>query len=83
MTGFFSRFLRRLVLAATAGLLLLGVGAQAGFWGEGRARCAARRQEWKSERERRGWERLSSGGGAALEGEGPSGGDEVTLESPG
>lgn len=29
MTGFFSRFLRRLVLAATAGLLLLGVGAQA------------------------------------------------------
>ena len=29
MTGFFSRFLRRLLLAATAGLLLLGVGAQA------------------------------------------------------
>ncbi|RQO82493.1 triacylglycerol lipase [Acidovorax sp. FJL06] len=29
MTGFFSRLLRRLVLAATAGLLLVGVGAQA------------------------------------------------------
>ncbi|MBV7540290.1 triacylglycerol lipase [Acidovorax sp. sic0104] len=29
MTGFLSRFLRRLVLAATAGLLLAGVGAQA------------------------------------------------------
>ncbi|MBT9514393.1 MAG: triacylglycerol lipase [Acidovorax sp.] len=29
MTGFFSRLLRRLVLAATAGLLLLGVSAQA------------------------------------------------------
>lgn len=29
MTGFFSRFLRRLVLAAAAGLLLLGVSAQA------------------------------------------------------
>ena len=29
MTGFFSRLLRRLVLAATAGLLLAGGGAQA------------------------------------------------------